>query len=172
MKTRKPKDQMETAVFNCSKQKLWKVVKTNCPRTLDQNTRWVMRILNPDVLYGWPDDEMKEEACELWIERYREEVRLGLIDKMGYVKEQLIKKFVGPGDKWNPHGLPETATEVEELVLRLGMGDEDPDHEAKRTKWLKLNDHMIPAVSNSYARHVDSGARSSAFGGSSLQSLC
>ena len=140
---------MEKLAFQTAKHQLFKKIKFSWQGALKNHTRWVMNYIQPKELQDLPQ-EFKVQAQDIWIQRYEDFVRQGLNDKHNDIKQEMKKVYVPPdgreADDFNPHGLPFSANLVEDLVLRIGMGDGDENQEENLNLWKLLVDKVIPKV--------------------------
>ena len=140
---------LEARFHECAKKYLFKVVKYTNEAQIASHINWVIEYLNPQEL-----EDFKEfpELCDKAVEkvhhvRCANAVRTGLNHTHNTKRSDFIKVFADMKEsEWNPDNLPTTGKEIDDLILRKGMGDKDADHEAKIEQWANTIDILLPKV--------------------------
>ena len=139
---------METRVFETAKKFLFKMVKCTNDDFIGSHIDWVIKHLNPQELQEFDDfPKLRERAVAIWHKRYGNAVRTGINAKHNGLRGSFIKTFADmKEDDWNPNNLPLKGKEMEDLVLRKGMGSKDSEKVATTEQWANVIDILIAKV--------------------------
>ena len=139
---------METRVFETAKKFLFKMVKYTNDDFIGSHIDWVIKYLNPQELQDFDDfPKLRERAVAIWHKRYANAVRTGINAKHNELRGSFIKIFADmKEDDWNPNNLPLKGKEMEDLVLRKGMGSKDSEKVATTEQWANVIDILIAKV--------------------------